>query len=109
MKNMRFALLVWIACAVCVSGAELPATAPGTFAVETLKLEWRDAKRQRDVPAKIYFPKDATGACPLIVFSHGLGGTRDGYEYLGRYWASHGYVSVHVQHLGSDDAVWRGV
>ena len=39
----------------------------------------------------------------MIVFSHGLGGTRDGYEYLGRHWASYGYVSVHLQHKGSDD------
>jgi predicted dienelactone hydrolase len=41
------------------------------------------------------------------VFSHGLGGSRDGYEYLGRQWASNGYVSVHLQHLGSDSAVWQ--
>jgi len=82
--------------------------AAGPFTVETLKLEWHDAKRDRDVPVKIYFPKNATGACPVIVFSHGLGGTRDIYEYLGQHWASRGYVSVHVQHHGSDDAAWRG-
>ncbi len=109
MENMRFALLAWIAVAVCVTGAEMPASAPGSFAVDALTLEWRDTKRQRDVPAKIYFPKSATNACPVIVFSHGVGGSREGYEYLGRHWASHGYVSVHLQHHGSDDAVWRGV
>lgn len=42
---------------------------------------------------------------PLIIFSHGLGGSRDGYSYLGNEWASQGYVSAHVQHLGSDTAV----
>ncbi len=27
---------------------------------------------------------------------------------MGRHWASYGYVSVHLQHLGSDTAVWKG-
>ncbi len=78
----------------------------GPFEVETVKYDWHDQKRNRDVPAKIYYPKTG-GPFPVIIFSHGLGGSRDGYEYLGRHWASHGYVSVHVQHLGSDSAVWR--
>jgi predicted dienelactone hydrolase len=56
---------------------------------------------------KVYYPSDAIGPFPLIIFSHGLGGTREGYEYLGRGWAERGYVCVHVQHAGSDDAVWR--
>ena len=30
-----------------------------------------------------------------------------GYGYLGQRWAQDGYISVHPQHLGSDDAVWR--
>jgi predicted dienelactone hydrolase len=80
---------------------------PGSYAVETTIFDWTDNSRQRPVPVKIYSPQGA-GQFPVIVFSHGLGGSRDGYEYLGRYWASHGYVSVHVQHLGSDSAVWQG-
>jgi len=56
---------------------------------------------------KIYYPKSGKGPFPVIIFSHGLGGSREGYEYLGQAWAKHGYVSVHLQHLGSDDAVWR--
>jgi predicted dienelactone hydrolase len=60
------------------------------------------------VPVKIYYPKDGEGPFPIIIFSHGLGGSREGYEYLGKQWASWGYVSVHVQHVGSDNAVWQG-
>ena len=41
-----------------------------------------------------------------MVFSHGLGGSRMGYSYLGRYWASQGIASLHVQHTGSDRAIW---
>jgi predicted dienelactone hydrolase len=80
----------------------------GPFAVGTLEIDWHDAKRDREVPAKIYFPQSGAGPFPVILFSHGLGGTRDGYSYLGRFWATNGYVVVHLQHLGSDDAVWRG-
>jgi predicted dienelactone hydrolase len=80
---------------------------PGPLEVETVKYDWTDPVRNRQVPVKIYYPKAGQGAYPVIIFSHGLGGSRDGYEYLGRYWASHGYVSVHVQHVGSDTAVWK--
>ena len=83
--------------------------AAGPFAVEVATHEWLDAERDRRVPVKIYSPQTGRGPFPVIVFSHGLGGSRDGYEYLGRHWASHGYVSVHLQHLGSDTEVWRGV
>jgi len=81
---------------------------PGPRRVEVMRVEWRDAVRERAVPAKLYYPSDDPGPFPVVIFSHGLGGTREGYEYLGRHWASHGYVSVHLQHPGSDDAVWRG-
>lgn len=71
--------------------------------------DWHDTKRKRDVPVKIYSPKQGAGPWPVIIFSHGLGGSRNGYEYLGRHWAGCGYVSVHVQHIGSDDSVWKGI
>jgi predicted dienelactone hydrolase len=81
---------------------------PGAHKVASVSLEWKDVKRDnREVPVKIYYPV-GSGPYPVIVFSHGLGGSRDGYEYLGKHWASHGYVVVHVQHRGSDDAVWKG-
>lgn len=69
---------------------------------------WMDAARQREIPYRIFAPENATGRCPVILFSHGLGGTREGYSHLGRFWASNGYVVVHLQHRGSDDAAWQG-
>ncbi len=69
---------------------------------------WHDPTRNCDVPVQIYYPTSGNGPFPIVIFSHGLGGTRQGYEYLGRYWAGSGYVSVHVQHVGSDDSVWKG-
>jgi len=75
--------------------------------VATISTTWHDSARNRDVPVKIYYPKKGSGPFPIIIFSHGLGGSREAYSYLGEHWAGCGYVSVHLQHLGSDDALWK--
>lgn len=98
------------ACLVAVraTGAETPRwQRPGPGAVTTTTAEWRDEGRRREVPVRLYQPS-GDGPFPVVVFSHGLGGTRDGYSYLASRWASQGYVCVHLQHVGSDDSVWRG-
>lgn len=71
------------------------------YNVLTLRDEWFDEERNRIIPVKIYYP-DNSELNPVIIFSHGLGGSRETYSYLGNYWASRGYVCVHPQHLGSD-------
>ena len=81
---------------------------PGPAEVATITRDWRDARRHRVVPVRLYYPQSGATPWPVVLFSHGLGGTRDGYAYLGRHWASHGYLAVHLQHVGSDDSVWRG-
>lgn len=86
----------------------LAAEAQTTSRVDISTATWTDAVRNRDLPVKIYRPLDATGACPVILFSHGLGGTRDASAFLGSDWAAHGYLCVFMQHPGSDDSVWRG-
>lgn len=95
--------------------ALLMAAAPAAWAAEpaaaftTLDLEWMDAARQRPVPVRLYRPQAAAdGPVPLVVFSHGIGGSRAGYAYLGRHWASRGIASLHLQHVGSDRQVWSG-
>ncbi len=75
--------------------------------VEILDFEWRDANRDRIVPVRIYLPSNA-GPKPLVIFSHGLGGSRMGYSYLAKHLAAAGYICVHPQHAGSDRAVWTG-
>jgi predicted dienelactone hydrolase len=71
--------------------------------VQTVLGEWRDSTRNnRVVPYKIYYPADASGERPVVIFSHGLGGNREGSEFLLSYLADHGYVAVAVQHPGSD-------
>ncbi len=95
--------------------AEQSARPTATFsdsdaAIGSIDMLWTDKDRQRELPVRLYWPASASPATPvpLVVFSHGLGGSRTGYSYLGRYWASLGFASLHVQHAGSDRAVWTG-
>ena len=76
--------------------------------VNTAYYDWFDSERGRPVPVKIYYPLNASGPCPTILFSHGLGGSNENCAYLGEYWAVNGYVSVFIHHFGSDDTVWKG-
>ncbi len=87
--------------------AYVSAEAPGPFPVAEWTAEWKDASRSRTIPVRIYYPKVGSGPFPVIIMSHGLGGSRDGYRYLGERWASRGYVSVHIQHPGSDSEVLK--
>lgn len=64
------------------------------------------ANALRQVPIKIYYPQ-ASGLFPVIIFSHGSGGSKNAFSYLGRFWASHGYISIHPTHFGSDKSVFQ--
>lgn len=71
-----------------------------------LDLTVQDEPRRREIPLRIYLPAENAPA-PVVLFSHGLGGSREGSAYLGTHWASRGYVAVFLQHPGSDAQVWR--
>ena len=74
--------------------------------VETIDLMVKDEERRRDIPIRIYIGRRDTPA-PVVLFSHGLGGSREGSAYLGNHWAARGYVAVFLQHPGSDVSVWE--
>jgi len=71
-----------------------------------IDLAVKDGKRSRDVPIRVFLPKQKTPA-PVVLFSHGLGGSREGSAFLGKHWAARGYVAVFLQHPGSDESVWK--
>ncbi len=71
-----------------------------------LDLDVVDEGRERTIPVRVWLPSHDRPA-PVILFSHGLGGARDGNAYLGRHWSARGYCVVFLQHAGSDEAVWR--
>ncbi len=85
-----------------------PLKVADTVAPKVLNLTVQDAARSREVPLRVYLPPDATRA-PVALFSHGLGGTREGSAYLGLHWAARGFAAVFLQHPGSDSSVWAGV
>ncbi len=72
--------------------------------VNTQVLVLHDDARDRDVPIKIFDPRDADipGRLPVILFSPEAGSSKESYGYLGRYWAEHGYLCVFITHKGSD-------
>lgn len=93
-----------------------PAAPEAPLAAEAVRVEeaptihefdWTDTARRRAVPVRLYWPAGSAPAA-LVVFSHGIGGSRRGYAYLGEHFARHGIASLHLQHVGSDRAVWSG-
>jgi dienelactone hydrolase len=52
----------------------------------------------RTLVAEFWYPSDAKGNFPLVVFSHGSFGTRTSNETLYRELASHGYVVCSIDH-----------
>lgn len=79
---------------------------PDPALYEARYLDWQDPSRKRDVNTKLYLPKNSNA--PIVVFSHGIGGSREGYSYIGQYLAANGIASLHLQHVGSDRSLWTG-
>ena len=111
MKNLVLALLLCVLApqlALCAPLAPV-VTAVAETAPAPLELTVNDAKRARDIPVRVYLPVAPIAATPVVLFSHGLGGTRAAATYLGEFWAAHGYVAVFMQHAGSDEGVWKNL
>ena len=83
-----------------------PLAVDPAFRPAHVDLTVHDAARNRDIPVRVYLPTNNTPE-PVILFSHGLGGSRTGSVFLGEHWAARGYVAVFLQHPGSDDSVWK--
>jgi predicted dienelactone hydrolase len=85
--------------------------ASGRYDVETLKQSWEDAARKRVLPIHVVAPRVTAATVeapfPVIVFSHGLGGSTAAGKRWSEHWASHGYIVVHIQHPGSDESIWK--
>jgi predicted dienelactone hydrolase len=83
-----------------------PLRVPPVAAPDPVDLTVHDADRGRDIPVRVYLPSGRRPA-PVVLFSHGLGGSREGSSFLGKHWAARGYVAVFLQHPGSDTSVWQ--
>jgi predicted dienelactone hydrolase len=85
-----------------------PLAVDPSFHAKYVDISFHDAGRDRDIPLRIYLPTNTTPEL-VVLFSHGLGGSRAGSVFLGEHWAARGYVAVFVQHPGSDESVWMNV
>jgi predicted dienelactone hydrolase len=78
------------------------------YAVSTVDfLDTKDSKHEaRSVPMRAMFPAEGHHF-PLIIFSHGAGGSVDA-NYAQAYdLATHGYTVVCVEHVGSNFPAWK--
>lgn len=82
----------------------LAAASAGEPRFEDFTVEDKD--RHRSIPIRVYLPTE-TAPAPVVLFSHGLGGSRAASPYLGRHWSARGYAAVYLQHPGSDESVWK--
>lgn len=71
-----------------------------------IDIDIASSSKERRIPLRI-FPSQ--GRQPLILFSHGLGGSRKNNAYLAKHWQSRGFHVVVMQHPGSDESVWQSV
>jgi len=109
MKPLLFATAV--ALAVTSLAAPTAAYDPLKVAADIMpprELTIADRDRDRVIPLLVSLPKQRTPA-PIVLFSHGLGGSREGCGYLREHWSARGYAAVFLQHPGSDASVWQNV
>jgi predicted dienelactone hydrolase len=92
-----------------VAALALPATAARAAPpVQVCEALWTDpARAGRAIPVRIRMPA-GTGRAPVILFSHGLGGSLDSGTDWVEAWAAAGFITVNIQHPGSDEALWKG-
>ncbi|MDH0863740.1 hypothetical protein [Mitsuaria sp. GD03876] len=86
--------------------ASAPPSTPGVTQGVT-QGSWRDPARSRDIPWRLRLP-EGDRPVALVVFSHGLGGSLDAGTEWAQAWAEAGIATLHLQHAGSDRAIWRG-
>jgi predicted dienelactone hydrolase len=64
-----------------------------------------DPARNRQIPLRIYAPRASGLISPVILVSHGIGGSKASGNWVGKFLASHGYVCIFMTHYGSDTSL----
>jgi predicted dienelactone hydrolase len=103
---MPLPLIVWLLSALLLASEPWAGALPTVpIAQDDVAVPLSDGSQAQ---VRVYRPAQGSGPYPVVIFSHGLGGSRTGYGFLGQRWAAHGYVVVHPDHPGSDTAAFRG-
>lgn len=96
MKRIAFAMLLLAGSAA----AAAPAVCDGAVKAAD--------RGNRQIPLRVRLPEGA-GPHPVILFSHGLGGSVAAGTRWAEAWADAGFAVIHVQHPGSDASLWKGL
>jgi len=72
----------------------------GPHTVAWAELTLTDAERGKELQIRATWP-EAEGPFPLVVWSHGAFGSKEGYRPLVDFWAGHGYVVLQATHSDS--------
>jgi predicted dienelactone hydrolase len=92
---------------LCVVGLSMENMASAIDSATVKYQDWSDKARNRTIPVKLYLPNEVKSPLPVVIFSHGLGGSREAASYLGDSLAKNGYIGVFIQHPGSDESFWK--
>lgn len=74
---------------------------PGPFKTRAAELSLEMGGGGAALPLLVRFPEGAGAPIPLIVFSHGMGGSSEAFDEVTAHWASHGYVVILPTHADS--------
>ncbi len=107
MKFVVVACLFWLTSNNAMAAYD-PLALPAEKNSQILDTDFTDTARQRKLPLRAYLPGQRAAA-PVVIFSHGLGGSRQGSRFLAEHWAARGFVAIFLQHPGSDESVWQDV
>ncbi len=91
-----------------LTGSE-PAQTQRTEGIPVLKRidDWvlTDPSRNRRIPLRLWFPSGRSRPLPVLIFSHGMGGSKESLNWLGKSLAQEGYLCLFPTHLGSDNSL----
>ena len=84
---------------------------PGDYAIERKEISFEvERVRQTEIglsdsyqlETDAYLPKDLTKPASLAIITHGFTSSRGDFQYLAEHLASHGYIVLVPEHIGSD-------
>lgn len=108
MKVLKIAKAA-LSCGFLAMAALTGALAPGSewqykpdrsLPTTSVSVTLKDMERGKDLSVRVTMPKEK-GKYPVIVWSHGAFGSKDGYDPLVKLWAEGGYVVIQPTHSDS--------
>jgi predicted dienelactone hydrolase len=96
-------LLLWLVLSLPSAALAQDWAAPGAFQVRVMPFprEMDASRGGRELPIKVHLPQ-GDGPFPVVIVSHGAGGNWDTHAGQNQHLASHGYVVLALEHVGSN-------